>query len=248
MADKLEGKDRSRIIEKIRACFALGDPSSGATEAEALNALTKARALMAEYNLSQGEVIREAGKAGGPGVEMTEQDVVGRQSMWPWERHLPGVCASLFDVDYYYQRYRTPDMGWKSGDKTKVVFVGFPVDVAIAIEAYRLLHLEVMSMRTEYTGKEREFFRDGVVTRLRKRAYELSQSREAMKLQTAAAENECRDLVVIKGQLVKSWMENKYPEMRSARPCGTTGYGSSARHEGYKAGGSISLDFGKQIK
>lgn len=186
------------ILSRIRKCLKLADKKNGATEAEAAAAMAMARKLMDKHNLSMSDVeIKEELDSGAKEVE------VGGQKAYTalWEKHLARVCDHLFECRHYYSV--RPGDGW-TGKKIAIAFIGVGQDPFIAKEAYTILLGVVRKMGSSkgYTGAALRDYCLGVVTTLINRAYEIAAESKRQQ------ETKCRDLVVAKGAIIKSAMED----------------------------------------
>lgn len=89
------------IIERIRKLLALAN-DRGATEAEAVVAMSKAHDLLAEHNLTMASV---------GGRKVAEESVLIDQSELtrtydPWVRFIWNACADLYFARYFWTRVR----------------------------------------------------------------------------------------------------------------------------------------------
>lgn len=233
--------EKEDIIRKIRQCFALGDRERNPSEHEAEAAINTAKRLMAKHNLSMAEVALDSGDA------LSSQKIVNtslspRSTPPRWELELPWVCAHLFDVSFYYRRHHMPT------EKTAVVFVGYEHDVAIAIEVFKLLKMELLVMGQRWAARNlnamrsnRFYYTLGVVDRLRDRA------RQASSGLNGVEENTCRAIVVSKEANIKRWIQERL-QLGASRKLSQGDGNIRERHEGYRDGEVVSLNFAKAVK
>lgn len=239
-------EERDRIVERIRRCLALGDKSRNPSEAEAETAVRMAKNLMAEYNLSMADVANaNMENAFGPMVEVTYE----KKSTPPmWENLLVKVCVELFGIYSFIRRTENAD---------KIVFCGRENDVAISMEVYKLLKLEIMSLGSRWERENRNLmdwnylsdgqwrtrrwkYQEGVVYTLVKRAH--LQSEELSK---ADAEKSTA-LVVRKENDARNWAKEKYQLVQSHnRPSGLHG---DAFGQGQRDGNKVGLDFKNKVR
>lgn len=105
-----------KIIERIMKLLEL---SNSPYEAEALSAMSKAEALMAEYNIEK-DALRPKEET----VEVIEETVdFGRKTLPMWITYLAGIISSHFRVMHYYKNYYR---------EKELIFVGEPEDVQVA--------------------------------------------------------------------------------------------------------------------
>lgn len=232
---------RDEIIEKVRGCLALGDKARNPNENEAETAVRMARMLMEKHNLSMADIVEKEGKLS---EEIREQQMVERSGAPNWEYDLSLVCKYLFGVQSFVR------IGRPSYHKS-VVFIGYETDVALAVEVYKLLKLELMGMGLRWSNENpspqltpkqalvRRFkYLDGVVIALIRRAKEQSAL-------AAADANKVRALVVVKDAGISKFME-RYKLGTSARR------GSNAHMDavtsGIADGKKVSMNFKDAIK
>lgn len=85
-----------KVIERIKKLMAL---SRSPNEHEAARAAERAQALLAEYNLSQADVVEDTG-------DHFEIDKELETNSYPWRRSLGTVLARLFFCEYYYDTFK----------------------------------------------------------------------------------------------------------------------------------------------
>ena len=127
------------ILDKIRKLMALGQSPN---ENEAMAALAKARALMVEYKISQGEV--DAHKVKSQKFVERQLDTWCTKYNDPWLMTLANKIAKAHCCDSYLSHYK----GYK---KIYMVIVGFEDDVNMAeIAFYYALDCLYTTLRYKY--------------------------------------------------------------------------------------------------
>lgn len=116
-----------KVLNRVRKLLALA--SNNSSEHEAESALMMAQRLMAENDISIGQVDVDADNRKVTEVAASRSN---RNMPW-WHRELAGVIAKNFKVKYYtgvhYSRNKKPV-------PNSIVFVGFVSDVELAVEVY----------------------------------------------------------------------------------------------------------------
>jgi len=131
-----------KIIDKIRACLALGDSDRNSSPEEVETALRMAKHLMQKHNLTMDDVAEGASNAN----EITMEGLAERSGAPKWEYSMCFVCNNLFDTRSFV---RVGDKKFKK----KLIFVGYPTDVAISVAVYKLLVLELRKMGNDWSAK-----------------------------------------------------------------------------------------------
>lgn len=223
MSDKSKA-DLERIKRVIQA---LRDKTTdnGCTEEEALAAAAKLGALLEEHNLSLDEVgVREEAGQCRKNEVYAADDYAG---------------SLIVGIAHYCEiiAYRSPG----DGHAGKYVFFGTPHDLEIALYLYEVC-AEAMEwdwsryMETGgYSMKKRMSFRAGFANRVYARLHEMKAERDARNVST------CRDLVVLKDQLVRQEFQKTGVRLVKSRG----GYGPAdpdAWRAGQAAGGRVNLN------
>lgn len=222
------------ILSKIKACLNLASESANTTEAEMTTALSMAKKLMAQHNLSEAEVLAHDPDAVQQAVE--EATVETRSNPHAYESHLAMVIKELFSVE--------PLLTWQgaAGKRRRCIkFFGLQTDLAIAAAAFKILRDEVNKMAASCgfeSGTSRDQWRLGVVIRLQERARDMSTGL------SKEDEVKCRDLVVTKGQLIKSHIAEKVGKTTEGRSRARI---SDAYLAGKEAGDAVNLNFRGQV-
>jgi hypothetical protein len=226
MNNWVDEEELQKIVDRIRACLALGDSEKNSSPEEVETALRMAKLLMAKYSLSMDDIAQDSSGNG-----ITVEGMAERSGAPKWEYSLCRVCNELFDTRSYIQvgdkRYRK-----------KLMFVGYPADVAISVEVYKLLILELRNMGNKWiaenlseentqkmnlTRKHKYLY--GIVITLIRRAKEMAtKSQEDVHTEysgmacglTRDEEKQMAGLVLRKKKEVDEWMETNL-ELTPAR-------------------------------
>lgn len=186
------------ILNRIRKCLKLADKTRGATEAEAETAMAMARKLMDEHNLSMSDV--EVKQEMDSGVQEVKAHEKAKAYVPAWEKKMARVVDMLFNTRHYYNNERSG--GW-TGKAVTIVFMGVGQDPHVAKESFLILGGIVRKMGTkkDFSGSDHRDYCLGVVDELLNRAFKI---REASQSEIKASD--CRDLMVVKDQLIKTYM------------------------------------------
>lgn len=237
--------ERDRIIDTIKKCLALGDREKNEHEGEVENALRMAKSLMTKHNLTMADVAEKTGVL--PGA-IKEEETVDRAGAMNWEYDLPWVCCKLFDVRYFI------NIKSRRHQRKSVTFVGYEQDVALAVEVYKLLKMELMEMARKW-GKDnmdetlspkgmwvrKAKYLDGVVYTLVNRA---AQQAEGL---TKAEVTKVTALVVRKDQTIDKFISEKHKNLKTTHRRYSDNH-ADAMEEGQRDGKKVSLSFKDKIK
>ena len=228
----MEGKAVSvdpAILEKIRALYRLA--SDPCNEHEAALAADRVREMLAQYNLSLGEVLNEKS-------EGTERAGKYRGRI---ERHtffLADACKFLFDVEWFvgYGGRIATRWGWRPG--SGIVFCGIPQNVEAAIATVDYFEYAISALLIRQTSiharKRKNCFRLGAAQRI---------AVEANKLKAAVAqEGPTMELVRLGNALAKRQKESHNLHSQKLRAPRM----NQAFMAGYLAGGEVNLRGGVQ--
>lgn len=157
--------NKEDVLGKIVKLLALADPSRGGTASEVETAMRLANKLMADYNITMGEVTKNDAK-----VEVQEVGIKAPKTLWKWEKRLAWVFVELCEIQFFMRR------SWSSGDI--LVFVGTPQDVAIATSMYDIFRKQIHSNGRKYPNHaDHRSYGEGYVSALHQRAKELHTAR-----------------------------------------------------------------------
>lgn len=210
-----------RIIQQLQE----KTESNGCTEAEAMAAAQKMGELLEQYNLSLDEVgLRED-------VGQCKENEV----------YAPDDYAGVLVVGIKHfctlMCYKKPG----DGHAGKYVFFGTPHDLEIALFLYEVCaeameHDWAMYMeRAGYSMKKRMSFRAGFSNRVYERLMEMKKQRDA------ARASSCRDLIVLKDQLVTEEWAKRGIRLQKARG-GSYAADGDAYLAGQRSGGRVNLN------
>ncbi len=218
------------IRDKIRKLLRLAE-NAGATEAEALNAAAKARALMDEYQVTVSAADLEETGA----VDVTDEAVILGKAKPDRIIVVSSAIARFCDVKV-----------WKSGPR--VVFLGLSADVEMASYLLRLVRTARDAEWKSYQRSDefrdqrlsgwtayqlRKSFTDGMAIRIGERL-------KALKAESEAAFSNSRALVPVKNALITEEMARRGIFLRRGRR-GSGSYANAARDAGRAAGDRVSL-------
>jgi uncharacterized protein YlxP (DUF503 family) len=238
---KMINKD---IIDRIKKCLALGDSSRNTNENEVAVALAMAKTLMAKHNLSMAEIAETDEKLTEEIIQHRMQERSGAPN---WEYDLALVCCYLFSVRSFvnigYPRY-----------KRTVCFVGYELDVAVSVEVYKLLKMEVGTMGLNWSRDDfdsqtlsvkaalvrRHKYIDGIVQTLIKRAHDKVEGLSNVQLAKTNA------LVITKTSAIDKYLKDEL-DLRDSRRKATDAH-RDAYWSGKQDGKNISMDFDKAVK
>ena len=231
-------KPSASIMDRIRKCLNLADITKGATEHEALAAMSAAKKLMREHNLEMSDVELKQEAAAGATVTIDKRH---RKVESAWEVYLARGIDSLFGTRHYTTKQR--------GETriTRVAFVGVGQDSQLAAESFAILVDIVYGMGCKYTagvrGKEQTSYCLGVVNTLNKRAAESVPHEE-----TQEAKNEDikeRGIMVIKNAVIETKLKSL--GLRSGRRSNVSVNGD-AYNRGKADGHTVDMNFRRAIK
>jgi hypothetical protein len=199
---------------------------NGATEAEALNAAKRLGELLAKYNLELTDaIVREDAAKCVKNEVYAPDDFAG--TIVVGLKHFCGIIT-----------YKVSN----EGHAGKYVFFGVPHDVEIALYLY-----EVCSEAMEhdwasymdqygYSMKKRMSFRAGFAHRVYDRLLEMKAERDVRNASS------CRDLIVLKDQLVTQEFARQVGVKLVKVRAGRTAADASAYRAGMSAGGRVNLN------
>lgn len=223
----LNKEERDKLLDKIKKLFAL---ATSPNEAEAMAAASKARELMAKYNLSMGELTEH---------EMNDlSEIVEEFAECEFEKRFPawvGIVSHGLSILYRVEHY----VGWsrtghttrtgyyKATKKFKMYFVGAKEDAAAAAYVLAYILRSCNSWAKDYyqnraTDEEKAQYRRrqiyksyfvGLAYRVRERLEEEAAKFNRLEEANAA----CRALVVVKDKKLKDYMEEEHDDLHQMR-------------------------------
>jgi hypothetical protein len=247
--------DKTRIVERIIKLFRLGNVNvtgthhveSNTTEAEMMAAVTKARQLMTEHNISFSDIHHVTDKASADKIKFD----IGSHTAYTrkirdladYDRWIATAVERMFDVkSLYYPGKHHSNHGYSS-----IRFAGEPTDAAIAIEVFHIILTHVRRMARNrfgggnYWGRQHTSYAVGFAQRLWQRADEAAKAKQP----------ECVALVLAsKAAAIEKWYQThitRIPEEELGKERERT-YDDDARALGYIEGGEYNLNFDKAVK
>ena len=210
-----------RVIQSLQA----KTTANGCTEAEALAAAAKLGQLLEEHNLSLDEVgVREEAAACKKNEVYAADDFAG---------------VLIVGIGHFCEIIAYRSSG--EGHAGKYVFFGTPHDLEIALYLYEVC-AEAMEYDWTtfmesygYSMKKRQSFRQGFSKRVYDRLMEMKRERDARNAST------CRDLIVLKDQLVKQEFGKTGIRLVKSRGGGGP-VDPDAYRAGMAAGGRVNLN------
>ena len=197
---------KEQIVSKVRKLFELSNSSN---ENEAALAATKARELLSRYNLSVADLPTDDMKSA---IAVMEASVGVGGVVRNWVKGLLIHVAYGFDCDHIISR--------RQGSNPVLTFIGTSADAEVAVYTFRFLYRELNRLVDRALPKlrrENKFwssaslryaYLDGAVKRIGERFRDQTQA-----IRTAER-HECKDLVLAKEQIVKSYMDSAFPNIR----------------------------------
>ena len=228
-------KTREEVIELVRRCLAL---SKSTNEHEAALALAKAQQILFEHNLSMAEVqsADEFSKKVS-GMSQSKLSVKGKRNHGHWKPQLI----------HRISRYNFCSIILSSWDDT-VYLIGQPINIEVVSDMYNWIVEQLENMASEYCKNYRGIdriptfrrgFFDGAVYEIGNRLY---RNQEELKSKTESS----TALVVQNEEMLKSYIEQKFGELRPGRV--SRGSGSYDGHRaGREAGSKVDLTVKKKL-
>ncbi len=224
--------NREDVISKVRKLFEL---SSSSNENEAALAAAKARELLSRYNLSMADVPADEMKGL---VSATQTSVQIGKVLHSWVRGLLVYISRWYECEHIIHRRR--------GLNLNLLFIGAGADAEIAAytfqfmrrELERLLENALPRLKREnryWSGTALRYaYLDGAVKRIGERFQKHTEN-------MMAAEREgCKELVLVKQEMIKSYMAKAFPRIR--REHGKSRIvNAGAFNKGYSDAGSLDL-------
>jgi hypothetical protein len=223
---------KEEVLSKVRKLFEL---SNSPNENEAALAASKARELLARYNLSVADLptddIRSA-------IAPTEASVRVAKVVKNWVKGLLIHIADGFECQHIMRR--------RKGSNAILSFIGTPADAEIAVYTFQFLYRQLHRLvegalpnlkrgnRGWSTAALKSAYLEGAVKRIG----------EKFRAQTqpirAAEHHNCKELVLAKDRIIKNYMATAFPNIRME-------YGrrrivsAAAFDKGYSDAGTINL-------
>lgn len=232
---------RDDVLARVIKLLRLADKSRNHSEAEAMLAMEKAKALMDEYNISLGDIASIDGESKKQ-VEFEVGEVAAvemNRSMLNFEILIATATGRLCHCFVYRRRGVRP--------KNSLWFVGDKVEVAIARELYQIFwnasygEAQRRYGRT-YSANHRSYC-EGFASRLNERVEELR--RQESQPQTERTTNQTTALVRVtaaKDDAISKWMQDNLQLRRKAARGGHGKLNYDAYQHGRDHGNRISLN------
>ncbi len=227
--------EKGKLIEKIAKLLALGEGGRGATEAEALLAVSKAKELMARHHIHMADVERESQAQSKTKRSREFKSGIGKQtrsrpSIPQFEQWIAAAVAELTSTKCFFRR------GFKTFD---ICYFGDEDDAAIATALFPIFQKMAWSLARQACGKgwtpSHRSFAEGFAIAV------LDRAREEAKGLTPQ-ETECVALVLRdKNALVEKAFADAFPKMRSNNRKATGRVDYEAYRKGEKKGREVSL-------
>ncbi len=224
---------KEEVVSKVRKLFEL---SRSPNENEAALALVRAREMLSKYHLSMADLTVEEMQGS---LEVTSASVEAGIVLRVWVKALLFHVAKGFECENLIQR--------RHNSAPLVTFIGTAEDVQVALEAFQFLFRElngladraVPALKREVRGWSaaslRYAYLEGAVTRIGERFEEETQA-----VRTVEGEK-CRDLVVVKDDLIQRYLHKTFPGMTRLYHKPRT-VSAHAYEKGYHDGGSLPLN------
>ena len=215
-------KSREQVVEFIQKLQRRAKDGAS-SEAEVNMAIKTIANLMAQHQLEEADVILDASK------EKSNFESMMKQTVWDsgqcvdkLKKNLAWVSVYLCSVRSYYQKYVDEKTGRQ---RERVVFYGFPQDVAVAIELQVQLWKTMKSMAKKRCGKgwnkpQWDYCRgfvDGLSNRALGMAAELRSTAIEAKAKKEIANLETTALVVAKKTEMLTRYGNEVLRLRTGR-------------------------------
>ena len=218
--------DRLARAKRLIADLQKITPENGATEAEALNAAARLGELLEKYNLDLTDaIVREDAAKCVKNEVYAADDFAG--TLVVGIKHFCEIIA--------YRKHG-------DGHAGKYIFFGVPHDVEIALYLYEVC-AEAMDHDWSdfmdvhgYSMKKRASFRAGFAHRVYDRLMEMKAERDARNAST------CRDLIVLKDQLVTAEFARQVGVKLVKSRAGNMNADPNAYRAGQAAGGRVNLN------
>jgi uncharacterized protein DUF2786 len=240
---------RSALLDKISALLAKTQ-QNGCTEAEAIAAAELAQKLMAKYGLSLSEL-----QAIPSAIEACEADATAIGNRRAHEvLRLASAIAFYTDTRSWYQRHGIIDVGkgrQRLHESHGIVVVYFGLSADVQVAKYLTNTLRTM-LDSEWGAFWRAYPKDpkpnartarasfmrGMTNRLSKRL------REMKNLQSKDVANDCREIVLVKEQIVTAAFEDAGIKIGAGRRSSGGAGDSTSYSAGDAAGRRVSISSG----
>ncbi|MBI4963366.1 MAG: DUF2786 domain-containing protein [Desulfomonile tiedjei] len=197
---------KEEVLSKVRKLFEL---SNSPNENEAALAASKARELLARYNLSIAELPPDDMNSA---LKPTEASVRVGKAVRNWVKGLLIHVAEGFDCEHIIRR--------RHGSDPILSFIGTPADAAVAVSTFQFLYRQLHRLleralprlkgdnRNWSTAALKSAYLDGAVKRIGERFREQTQAIRAVE------RDGCKALVLVKEQMINNYMAAAFPNIR----------------------------------
>lgn len=233
--------DRTSILERITKLFRLADSGKNSSEAEVLLAMTRAKELMAKYNIAMSEINPDSTTQTKSRIIITDSSVYERRHAYftKYERWLGRAVATLTSTKIYF------NTTYRNGNHVAMHFFGDTTDVAVAQALFPILLKTVRRMAHQTYGKgwttEHRNYSDGFTYRLIQRARE-------MKIDLTPQQQNCLALVLKTKETAIEEYATKNLALREMKRSTSNMTNSEAFNQGYSDGGSVNLNSKGSLK
>lgn len=237
----------TKKLESIKATIAklitLAN-DKGATQGESETAMERATALMAKYQLDQAEVLSQKIKKGeNLDVIQEEAECYYFESSYNWEYSLGWSIGHIFDCKTIQSRNGFAVVNDKYFPSFKMIFIGLPDDVALALYFFDYCQNEI--------GRETELFtqqkRKGNDFALGMSARIIERLTEMYKKVAEQTHETCTALIVVKKDAIDKYVKEEFPSLRKGKPIKIKDY--TAYMQGVAAGERVTLSSNRrQVK
>lgn len=240
--------DKNKIIDRIVKLFRLGGQggmASNGTEAEMMAAVTKARQLMTEHNISMADIHGVTDKASADRVEYEIKNTNAYtrkiRDLARYDQLIGVAVAKMFDVRVLYYS------GKHNHGYSSVRFLGEITDAAIAVEVFHIMltHVRKETRRIYGGGNswgiQHTSYAEGYAHRLAARAEEAAKA--------AAPESVALVLYSKAAAIARYHAEHvTVADTSKDRKAKKKDRDLVAYNRGYRDGGAYNMDFGKAVK
>lgn len=228
--------DKERIIDKIVKLFKLGHADANTTEAEMMAAITRARTLMAQHQISMAEVEMSKGKSTADAMQwkLEHYNAYTRRgsNLAPYDQHLAAAVGTLTQT--------RPYLSHRTAGYVSMVFFGDEGDVQLAGQIFLIWLQDIRRMARDRYGRGRgqdwsaqhTAYAVGVADRLQSRARELVRGLSPAQEQTWALVVQSKSTAI-----ASAWNQMKFGKVRRGRSVDPDAY-----HQGLVDGQSFNMN------
>ena len=224
---------KDEVISKVQKLFELANSPN---ENEAALAASKARELLCRYNLSMADLPTDELKSV---VTATEKSFGVGKVLRNWIKGLLIHIAEGFECEHVIRR--------RYGCAPLLTFIGTQADAEVAVYTFQFLYRELNACadralpslkrqnKSWHTAALRYAYLDGAVHRIGERF------QEQARYMRAVEHNGCKDLVLAKDQMIRTYMASAYGNLRleyGRRRC----VSADAFERGYRDAATIALN------